>query len=68
MEDNSSTDANVALTITTILLGDDWVIDFGCSYHVTDHKHWFTTYQYMEGSKVLMGNDSPYEVIRIGKV
>jgi len=35
---------DLVLSITTTLVGDVWIIDSGCSYHMCPNRDWFTTY------------------------
>lgn len=46
----------------------DWIIDSGCSFHMTLEKGWFSTYRKWEGGIVYMGNNNTCRVIGIGSV
>ena len=46
----------------------DWVLDSGCSFHMTPLKGWFTTYKVWNESLVYMGNDNACKIIGIGFV
>nr|CAN60994.1 hypothetical protein VITISV_036935 [Vitis vinifera] len=37
----------------------------GCSYHMSPNRNWFSTYQLIDGGKILMGNDVACKVIGI---
>ena len=37
-------DANNVLSISTTLVGDAWIIDSGCSYHMCSNQDWFSSY------------------------
>lgn len=52
---NSFNDGDVVLIVTTSSSGDEWMLDSECSNHITSHN-WFSTYQCIEGNKVLMEN------------
>ena len=34
----------------------NWVIDYGASFHVTSHSHFFTSYKTSDFANVRMGN------------
>ncbi|MDV3143386.1 MAG: hypothetical protein Q8761_03110, partial [Sweet potato little leaf phytoplasma] len=46
----------------------DWVIDSGCSFHMTPTKGWFSTYREWDSGIVYMGNNNTCRVIGIGSV
>ena len=56
------------LVVTTDSNKDDWILNSGCSYHMTPNKHWFETYEEVSGGKVIMGNDAACKVVEIGTV
>ena len=60
--------AENVLSVCTTSVGDAWIIDSGCSYHMCPNRDWFTTYQIIEGGVVLMGNNMSCKVIGIGTV
>ena len=45
---------------------DQWILDSGCSYHMSPNKDWFATYESIDGGKVLMGNNVACKVVGIG--
>ena len=47
---------------------DDWILDSGCTYHISSNRNWFSTYKFIEGRVVLTGNDSQSTAIGIGTV
>ena len=59
---------DLVLSVATTLVGDAWIIDYGCSYHMCPNRYWFTTYQPIEGGVVLMGNNMSYKVVGIGSI
>ncbi|KAL6334602.1 hypothetical protein AAG906_019237 [Vitis piasezkii] len=54
-EENSDTTGFFSITITNS--SDEWILDSGCSYHMSPNRDWFSTYQPIDGGKVLMGNN-----------
>ncbi|KAF8113219.1 hypothetical protein N665_0054s0034 [Sinapis alba] len=47
---------------------DGWVLDYGCSYHMTCRKDLMFDVEEIDGGKILMGNDTYCEITAIGKI
>ena len=62
-EENS--DTTDVFSVTIINLADEWILDLGCSYHMSPNRAWFNTYQPIHGGKVLMRNNVAYKVVGI---
>ncbi|KAM1684607.1 hypothetical protein ACFXTN_032657 [Malus domestica] len=45
-----------------------WVLDTGCTHHMTPHKDWFSSLKEFDGGVVFMGGDNPCTTKRIGTV
>lgn len=54
------------LSISTNTIGDAWILDSGCSYHICQIQDWFTTYQPIDGGGLL--NNMSSKGIGIGTV
>lgn len=61
-------DSSDALTVCENSVKEMWIMDFGCSFHMTPNRHWFANYQATNGGKVLLGNDHECKVQGIGEV
>ena len=48
--------------------GDSWILDSGCSRHMTFNSNFFSTYQKVDGRKVTMGNEACCPMVGIGDV
>ena len=48
--------------------GDSWILDSGCSRHITFNSRFFSTYQKVDGRKVTMGNEASCPIVGIGDV
>ena len=57
MKDNSDEDT-IAL-ISYVNKDDKWIIDSGCSHHMTSDKNKFKTFEYCDGNSVKFENYSP---------
>lgn len=50
-------------------LGDfDWLVDSGCTFHMTPHKHLFSTYVAQKHGYVSMANEKKCEVAGLGDI
>ena len=45
-----------------------WLLDSGCSYHMTPYRDWFSSYDSIEGGVILLGNNVSCKVFGIGSV
>ncbi|KAG7533290.1 Zinc finger CCHC-type [Arabidopsis thaliana x Arabidopsis arenosa] len=72
----STNSANVAqekeqpmiLTASLQNTRDEWVLDSGCTFHITPDKDALFNLKEIDGGKVLMGNNTYSEVKEIGKL
>ena len=58
MKDVSNEDEATAL-ITCVKKNDKWIIDSGCSHHMTRYKSKLITLEYYNGNSLRFGNDAP---------
>lgn len=56
------------LSITDGSLAGDWILNLGCTYHIFPNREWFTTYQSINGGKILMGNNAACKLVGIGSI
>ncbi|KAG8480138.1 hypothetical protein CXB51_024910 [Gossypium anomalum] len=47
---------------------NEWILDWGCTYHMCPNKDWFSSLKKLEGGVVFMGNDSVCKKIRVGTI
>ena len=55
-------DSAEALTVSQGESTKTWVLDIGCTYHMTPHKEWLQNLNLDDGGSVLLGNDKAYKV------
>ena len=48
--------------------GENWILDYGCTFHMTPNWDWFSTYEAMHKGEVLMGNNASCKVAGIGTI
>lgn len=56
------------LSISTEKHSEEWILESGCSFHMTPNLEWFSSYKEIDGGKVLVGNNMACNVIGIGTV
>lgn len=57
----------MALTASLFVSEDEWVLDYGYTFHITPRKQ-LLSIDNVEGNKVMMGNNTYYIVKGIGKI
>lgn len=57
-----------ALPSTDIHLEDEWIMDTGCSYHMTHKREWFDDLDEEAGGSVRMGNRTYAQVKGVGTI
>ncbi|KAL8463061.1 hypothetical protein ACS0TY_033901 [Phlomoides rotata] len=55
-------DSADVLTISADMMGDEWVLDSGCSFHMCPKECWFKDLEKMNGGSVLLRNDQSCKV------
>ena len=65
--------AEAAVVIDALMVSDSWhqekwVIDSGCSYHMTSRRDWFDTFEEVNAGRVKLGDDFTVDVEGIGSV
>ena len=50
------------LTISSVNSDKEWILDSGCTFHMTPNKSWFEDFNQDEGEMVLLGNNKPCKV------
>ncbi|KAI5681938.1 hypothetical protein M9H77_03166 [Catharanthus roseus] len=45
---------------------DHWVLDSGCSFHMSPNKHWFSDFKTLNQGKLFMGNNQVCDIKGIG--
>ena len=56
------------LNVSTNQETNEWIMDSGCSYHMTPRKGLMINFRLVNGGKVLMGNDHTCSVNGIGSI
>lgn len=56
------------LTASTVSTEDKWVLDSGCTFHITPDKGSLFNLEEFDGGNVLMGNNTQSDIKGIGKL
>ncbi|KAG8483161.1 hypothetical protein CXB51_022138 [Gossypium anomalum] len=49
-------------------VSEEWILDFGCTFHMSLNRDWFTTYEAMSEGVVLIGNDASCKIASIDMI
>ncbi|GMI70741.1 hypothetical protein HRI_000743400 [Hibiscus trionum] len=66
--ENSDYSDGDMLSISTTQFTDAWILDSGCSYHITPNREWFSTYMSVNFGSVYLGDDRCCNIVGIGEV
>ncbi|KAG8479441.1 hypothetical protein CXB51_029725 [Gossypium anomalum] len=47
---------------------DEWILDLGCTYHMSPNREWFSDLVELNGGVVYMGNDNACKTVGIGSI
>ena len=56
------------LTVSNIVVPDEWILDSGCSFHMSPNRSWFINFDEHESGTVYMGNNNTCTVQGIGDI
>lgn len=65
--------AEAAVVIDALMVSDSWhqekwVIESGCSYHMTSRRDWFDTFEEVSSKQVKLGDDFTVDVQGVGSI
>ncbi|KAG8480907.1 hypothetical protein CXB51_025473 [Gossypium anomalum] len=60
VEDYSDGELLVA-SVNDSKVSEEWILDSGCTFHMSPNRDWFTTYETVSEGVVLMGNNASYK-------
>ena len=56
------------LKVSSVNSEKEWILDSGCTFHMTPNKAWFEDFKQEEGGLVFLGNNRPCQVKDTGSV
>ncbi|KAG8475009.1 hypothetical protein CXB51_031823 [Gossypium anomalum] len=67
VEDYSDSKLLVA-SVNDSKVSKEWIIDSGCTFHMSPNRDWFTTYETVFEGVVLMGNNASCKIAGVGTI
>ena len=61
-------EAGDALTVSMDVSNSDWLIDSGCTHHMTSQRDWFVEFSKKSASKILLGDYHYVETLGTGTI
>ncbi|KAG8474442.1 hypothetical protein CXB51_034036 [Gossypium anomalum] len=49
-------------------ISEEWILDSGCTFHMSPNRDWFTTYKMVSECVVLMGNNASCKITSVGTI
>ncbi|CAN0881939.1 Retrovirus-related Pol polyprotein from transposon TNT 1-94, partial [Linum grandiflorum] len=65
---SSTASASTEVCLQTLLEDAEWVLDSGCSHHMTGNKNLFYTFQSKERGKVSFGDNRSSKILGFGEI
>ncbi|KAG8473502.1 hypothetical protein CXB51_035665 [Gossypium anomalum] len=67
VEDYSDGELLVA-SVNDSKVSEEWILDSGCTFHMSPNRDWFTTYETVSKGVVLMGNNASCKIAGVGTI
>ncbi|KAG8493216.1 hypothetical protein CXB51_010581 [Gossypium anomalum] len=67
VEDCSDGELLVA-SVNDSKVSEEWILDSGCTFHMSPNRDWFTTYETMSEGVVLMRNNASCKIVGFGTI
>ncbi|KAG8503271.1 hypothetical protein CXB51_001260 [Gossypium anomalum] len=67
VEDYSDGELLVA-SVNDSKVSEEWILDSGCTFHMSPNRDWFTTYEIVSEGVVLMGNNASCKIAGVGTI
>ncbi|KAG8475586.1 hypothetical protein CXB51_032459 [Gossypium anomalum] len=49
-------------------VSEEWILDSGCTFHMSPYRDWFTAYEIVSEGIVLMGNNASCKIASVGTI
>ncbi|KAG8491252.1 hypothetical protein CXB51_014428 [Gossypium anomalum] len=67
VEDYSDGELLIA-SVNDFKVSEEWILDSGCTFHMSPNRDWFTTYKTVSEGVVLMGNNASCKTAGVGTI
>ncbi|KAE8708956.1 hypothetical protein F3Y22_tig00110332pilonHSYRG00622 [Hibiscus syriacus] len=67
--EHDANDSDISLVASsTTFHSDEWILDSGCTYHMSPNREWFSDLVELNAGVVYMGNDNACKTVGIGSI
>ena len=67
--EHDTSDSEISLVASpSTFHSDEWILDSGCTYHMSPNREWFSDLAELNGGVVYMGNDNACKTVGIGSI
>ncbi|KAE8682936.1 ABC transporter G family member 13 [Hibiscus syriacus] len=67
--EHDANDSDISLVASsTTFHSDEWILDLGCTYHMSPNREWFSDLVELNAGVVYMGNDNACKTVGIGSI
>ncbi|KAG8499322.1 hypothetical protein CXB51_005880 [Gossypium anomalum] len=56
----------LVVSVNNFKVSDEWILNSGCTFHMSPNRDWFTTYETLSEGVVLMGNNTSCKIEGVG--
>ncbi|KAG8480706.1 hypothetical protein CXB51_025391 [Gossypium anomalum] len=63
-----SKSSNRVASVNDSKVSEEWILDSGCTFHMSPNRDWFTTYETISEGVVLMGNNASCKIAGVGTI
>ncbi|KAG8486072.1 hypothetical protein CXB51_019444 [Gossypium anomalum] len=63
--ENYSDGELLVASVNNSKMSDEWILDSGCTFHMSPNQDWFTTYETVSEDVILMGNNASCKIIGV---
>ncbi|KAG8488964.1 hypothetical protein CXB51_016964 [Gossypium anomalum] len=67
VEDYSDGELLIA-SVNDSKVSEEWILDSGCTFHMSPNQDWFTTYKTVSEGVLLMGNNASCKITGVGTI
>ncbi|KAG8481450.1 hypothetical protein CXB51_026306 [Gossypium anomalum] len=58
----------LVVSVNDSKVSEEWILDSGCTFHISPNRDWFTTYETVSEGAVLIGNNASCKITGVGTI
>ncbi|KAG8497140.1 hypothetical protein CXB51_008403 [Gossypium anomalum] len=58
----------LVVSVNNSKVSEEWILDSGCTFHMSPDRDWFTTYETVSEGVTLMGNNASCKIAGVGTI